>query len=114
MCMGVDPTIGVITPFKGVGPPPAGVKDQEDPEATLVTLIWGVFLGVCGTNCEMGGVYFIGNCTGGIALGTLGWAPDVGGIPAEIPGFTEGVNTCFFNVLSFSGFKFGSKGLECP
>ena len=33
--MAVDPAIGVITPFEGVGPPPAGVKDLEDPATTL-------------------------------------------------------------------------------
>ena len=32
---GVDPAIGVITPFEGVGAPPAGVKDPEDPATTL-------------------------------------------------------------------------------
>ena len=35
MCVGVDPAVGVTTPFKGVGPPPTGVKDPEDPAATL-------------------------------------------------------------------------------
>ena len=62
----------------------------------------------------MGGLYFIGNWTGGIALGTLVCGPDVDEISFEIVGFNEGVNTCFFRVLSFSGFRFGSKGLECP
>ena len=49
-------------------------------------------------------MYFIGNLTGGIALSTLVCGPDVDEIPFEIAGFTEGVNTCFFKVLSFSGF----------
>ena len=35
MCVGVDPAIGVVTPFKGVKPPPAGVKDPEDPPTIL-------------------------------------------------------------------------------
>ena len=33
--MGVDPAIGVVTPFKGVGPPQAGVKDLVDPATIL-------------------------------------------------------------------------------
>ena len=35
MCGGEDHTIGVITPFEGVGPPPVGVNDPEDPATTL-------------------------------------------------------------------------------
>ena len=49
----------------------------------------------------MGGLYFIGNWTGGIALGTLVCGPDVDEIPFEITGFTEGVNTCFFRCYLF-------------
>ena len=114
MCVGEDPAMGVINPFEGVGPPPTGVKDPEDLGVILAVLIWVIFLGVWGNNCEVGGTYFIGNFTGGVIPRALGLAADTEGIPADIPGFTEGVNTCFFRVLSFSGFKFGSKGLECP
>ena len=103
MCAGVDPEIGVINPFEGVGPPPTGVKDPEDPGVILAVLIWGIFLGVWATCGGVGGIYFIGNCTGGIAFGTLGMVPDDAGILVEIPEFTEGVNTCFLSVLSFSG-----------
>ena len=76
----MDPEVGVINPFEGVGPPPTGVKDPEDPGVTLAVLIWGVFLGVWVTGGGVGGIYFIGNCTGGIALGTLGPATDTEGI----------------------------------
>ena len=107
----MDPGVGVINPFEGIGPPPTGVKD---PGVILAVLIWGVFLGVLATCGGVGGIYFIGYCTGGIALGTLGLAADIEGIPADTPGFTEGVNTCAFSALSCSGFTLGSKGLECP
>ena len=43
---GVDPAIGVITPFEGVGPLPTGLKDLEDTGVILAALIWGISWGL--------------------------------------------------------------------